>query len=230
MRQAPSRSLRPTGVVSSGVSEPGRRIVFRTVRRRQPVKVGSDPAGHTPLTRLTESHDPINTTILAAGYTGDPPMGDQCERQSEHVLEHRLEVACGASIRRAQTTRLSRTRQASGLYVRPECRWLAGRWRIVEMEQSESRRPVASSVPRSSSCPRTATASFDSSPWKAPSTLASRTGRRPTVSRMGRNRRRRPGLGRGWAVVEPDGSLSGHLFIHLGVDSGFRVVAAQVSE
>ena len=36
--------------------------------------------------------------------------------------------------------------------------------------------------------------------------------------------------GRGWAVVEPDGSLVGHLFIHLGDDSGFRAVKAQVSE
>ena len=28
--------------------------------------------------------------------------------------------------------------------------------------------------------------------------------------------------GRGWAAVEGDGSLRGHLFFHLGDDSGFR--------
>lgn len=29
-------------------------------------------------------------------------------------------------------------------------------------------------------------------------------------------------LGRGWAVVEEGGSLRGHIFFHLGDDSGFR--------
>ena len=28
--------------------------------------------------------------------------------------------------------------------------------------------------------------------------------------------------GRGWAVIEEDGALRGHLFFHLGDDSGFR--------
>ena len=36
--------------------------------------------------------------------------------------------------------------------------------------------------------------------------------------------------GRGWAVLEPDGSLIGHLFIHLGDDSGFRAVPGRASE
>lgn len=31
-----------------------------------------------------------------------------------------------------------------------------------------------------------------------------------------------PATGRGWAVIEEDGSLRGHIFIHLGDDSGFR--------
>jgi hypothetical protein len=31
-----------------------------------------------------------------------------------------------------------------------------------------------------------------------------------------------PASGRGWAVVEADGSLRGHIFFHLGDDSGFR--------
>jgi hypothetical protein len=31
-----------------------------------------------------------------------------------------------------------------------------------------------------------------------------------------------PVTGRGWAVVEDDGSLSGHIYFHLGDDSGFR--------
>ena len=31
-----------------------------------------------------------------------------------------------------------------------------------------------------------------------------------------------PATGRGWAVVEEDGSLRGHIFFHLGDDSGFR--------
>lgn len=30
--------------------------------------------------------------------------------------------------------------------------------------------------------------------------------------------------GRGWAVLADDGSLQGHLYIHLGDDSGFRAV------
>lgn len=33
-----------------------------------------------------------------------------------------------------------------------------------------------------------------------------------------------PVSGRGWARVEPDGSLSGRIFIHLGDDSGFRAI------
>jgi hypothetical protein len=28
--------------------------------------------------------------------------------------------------------------------------------------------------------------------------------------------------GRGWAAIEPDGNLSGHIYFHLGDDSGFR--------
>jgi hypothetical protein len=30
--------------------------------------------------------------------------------------------------------------------------------------------------------------------------------------------------GRGWAIVEPDGSLRGRIYFHLGDDSGFRAV------
>jgi hypothetical protein len=31
-----------------------------------------------------------------------------------------------------------------------------------------------------------------------------------------------PATGRGWAVVEEDGSMRGHIFFHLGDDSSFR--------
>ncbi|WNV82628.1 hypothetical protein [Umezawaea sp. Da 62-37] len=31
-----------------------------------------------------------------------------------------------------------------------------------------------------------------------------------------------PASGRGWAVLAENGTLTGHLFIHLGEDSGFR--------
>jgi len=31
-----------------------------------------------------------------------------------------------------------------------------------------------------------------------------------------------PVTGRGWAVLEDDGSLRGHIYFHLGDDSGFR--------
>lgn len=31
-----------------------------------------------------------------------------------------------------------------------------------------------------------------------------------------------PASGRGWATLEPDGSLSGRLYFHLGDDSGFH--------
>jgi hypothetical protein len=30
--------------------------------------------------------------------------------------------------------------------------------------------------------------------------------------------------GRGWATLEPDGTLRGHLYFHLGDDSGFRAI------
>lgn len=33
--------------------------------------------------------------------------------------------------------------------------------------------------------------------------------------------------GRGWAVLEPDGSLRGHIYFHLGDDSGFCAVRAE---
>ena len=36
--------------------------------------------------------------------------------------------------------------------------------------------------------------------------------------------------GRGWVHLDKDGSLRGHLFIHFGDDSGFRAVAADLSE
>lgn len=32
--------------------------------------------------------------------------------------------------------------------------------------------------------------------------------------------------GRGWATLEPDGSLRGHIYFHLGDDSAFRAVRA----
>ena len=32
--------------------------------------------------------------------------------------------------------------------------------------------------------------------------------------------------GRGWAALQEDGSLRGHIFFHLGDDSGFRAVRA----
>jgi hypothetical protein len=36
--------------------------------------------------------------------------------------------------------------------------------------------------------------------------------------------------GRGWARLEEDGSLRGHLLFHAGDDSGFRAVADHASE
>ncbi len=33
--------------------------------------------------------------------------------------------------------------------------------------------------------------------------------------------------GRGWAVLQQDGSLSGHIYFHFGDDSGFRAVRAE---
>jgi hypothetical protein len=36
-----------------------------------------------------------------------------------------------------------------------------------------------------------------------------------------------PASGRGWAVLEEGGSLSGHIYFHLGDDSGFRAVRAK---
>ena len=34
-----------------------------------------------------------------------------------------------------------------------------------------------------------------------------------------------PASGRGWAVLNPDGSLDGHIYFHLGDDSAFRAVS-----
>jgi hypothetical protein len=36
-----------------------------------------------------------------------------------------------------------------------------------------------------------------------------------------------PASGRGWAALEPDGILRGHLYLHLADDSGFRAVRAE---
>jgi hypothetical protein len=35
-----------------------------------------------------------------------------------------------------------------------------------------------------------------------------------------------PASGRGWAVLEEDESLRGHIYLHLGDDSGFKAVRA----
>jgi hypothetical protein len=36
-----------------------------------------------------------------------------------------------------------------------------------------------------------------------------------------------PASGRGWAALSEDGSLRGHIWFHLGDDSGFRAVRAE---
>jgi len=36
-----------------------------------------------------------------------------------------------------------------------------------------------------------------------------------------------PASGRGWVRLEKDGTLSGHIFIHQGEDSGFKAVRAE---
>lgn len=36
-----------------------------------------------------------------------------------------------------------------------------------------------------------------------------------------------PASGRGWAALEEDGSLRGHIYFHLGDDSGFWAVRAE---
>jgi hypothetical protein len=38
-----------------------------------------------------------------------------------------------------------------------------------------------------------------------------------------------PASGRGWAVLEEDGSLRGHIYFHLGEDSGFQAVRAEAA-
>jgi hypothetical protein len=38
-----------------------------------------------------------------------------------------------------------------------------------------------------------------------------------------------PATGRGWAVVEEEGSLRGHIYFHLADDSGFRAEPTQAS-
>jgi hypothetical protein len=36
-----------------------------------------------------------------------------------------------------------------------------------------------------------------------------------------------PASGRGWSALDEDGSLRGHIYFHLGDDSGFRAVRAE---
>lgn len=36
-----------------------------------------------------------------------------------------------------------------------------------------------------------------------------------------------PASGRGWAVLEPEGTVRGHLYLHLADDSGFRAVRVE---
>jgi hypothetical protein len=38
-----------------------------------------------------------------------------------------------------------------------------------------------------------------------------------------------PASGRGWALLEEDGSLRGHIYFHPGDDSGFRAVRAEAA-
>lgn len=38
-----------------------------------------------------------------------------------------------------------------------------------------------------------------------------------------------PVSGRGWATLEPDGSLRGHLYFHLGDDSGFHAASVKAA-
>ena len=77
-------SVRPVGV--GWVSEPGRRIVIKTVRRRQPVKLESD-LGRTPTHTLTEPHDPISDAlILAAGLVKQ----GMSRLDGDHVASARL--------------------------------------------------------------------------------------------------------------------------------------------
>ncbi len=38
-----------------------------------------------------------------------------------------------------------------------------------------------------------------------------------------------PASGRGWAALDEDGSLRGHIYFHLGDDSGFRAVRAEAA-
>jgi len=39
-----------------------------------------------------------------------------------------------------------------------------------------------------------------------------------------------PASGHGWAALDEDGLLRGHIYFHLGDDSGFRAVRAEVAE
>ena len=110
-------------------------------------------------------------------------------------------------------------------------RWVAGRWRIVKMERWD-REAMDLIGPAFIELKSNGHGSFrfivvegfiDARPVE-------REGR-PTVEFAWDGTDEGDQVsGRGWAVVEPDGSLIGHLFIHLGDDSGFRAVKAQVSE
>ena len=100
---------------------------------------------------------------------------------------------------------------------------VAGTWRIVEMDLRD-RDSIDLVGPAFIEVTADGGARSGSSRWKDPSTLGTSTS---TVA----ERWSSPGTastmrdhvsGRGWACLEADGSLRGHLFIHSGDDSGFR--------
>ena len=110
-------------------------------------------------------------------------------------------------------------------------RRLAGTWRIVEMERWD-RKAIELVGPASIELTRNGRGSFRfiAVEGSIDARQVERNGRPAVEFTWDGTDEGDQVCGRGWAVVEPDGSLRGHLFIHLGDDSGFRAVTAQVSE
>ena len=103
---------------------------------------------------------------------------------------------------------------------------IAGRWRIVEMDLWE-RETLDLGAPAFDELPPQQTGSLafvaveGSVDWR-PVRRDGRPGAEVTWDGFDDDD---PASGRGWAVLR-DGSLSGHIYLHLGDDSGFKAVRA----
>ncbi len=104
---------------------------------------------------------------------------------------------------------------------------IVGRWRIVDMELWDQD-AVDLVAPGFIEFQPDATGSFGFIAVRAAWTGAAPREERPGVEFSWEGfDEDDPVSGRGWATLEPDGCLRGHLYFHLGDDSGFHATRVQ---